>query len=105
MLRSARAAAKRGAKLLDKALPGWHRKVKITQLDMSYPFYYGDCGCVLAQAYGSYNNGLQELDIDTLTDADSKLGFNASTDNYNFDELNTAWKEQIRERRGKGKAA
>lgn len=45
-------AAARGAKFLDKKKPGWHRKVKITKLDMyvgEIGPLIGECGCVLAQ--------------------------------------------------------
>jgi hypothetical protein len=43
---------KAGASLLDKRVPGWHRNVLLTRLNMKEGFYHSEgtgCGCVLSQ--------------------------------------------------------
>jgi len=46
-------SARRGARFLDRMVPGWRKMIRLTRLEMTDPIYYvdepGECGCVLAQ--------------------------------------------------------
>lgn len=88
--------ARRGAKLLDKKLGrGWRRKIRRRNLDMSRGSYeIGECGCVLAQLYGSYDEGLEALDISW--GEDERLGFDRD-DEVGYDDLDEAWLQTLRE--------
>lgn len=46
-LKAERAAVTKGATLLDKILPGWHKKVKLSELEMSSGFH-----CMMGQLFG-----------------------------------------------------
>lgn len=85
------ARVRRGAKLLDKKMPGWYRKVKLTTLDMSYCHE-----CVLGQTHGHYFDGMQGLDV-SLGNS-SRYGFSDAQDK-NFPKLDLLWKAEIRARR------
>ena len=66
----------RGAKLLDVKMPGWAKKIDIDHLAMDEGVYDksdpNSCGCIIAQLYGVYDEGLEELfgDETLVDDAD-----------------------------------
>ncbi len=94
--RDVQRAAHRGALFLDKKLGrGWRRKIRRRDLDLAASSYEGPgtCGCVLAQIYGDYDEGLAALGIDEGW-KDMELGFDSITDSY--DELTEAWKRELR---------
>lgn len=99
-LRSIAARARRGARLLDKKLPGWHRKVKITTLDIS------ECrDCALGQAHPSgFSAGVwdvlegEEKPSRVIAPRLVYFGFDqVRGDDYG--PLTEAWKDEIRDRR------
>ena len=48
-----------GVEILDRALPGWHKKIDVASLNMAM------CDkCILGQCYGWYETGLHILDLD-----------------------------------------
>lgn len=50
------ARVQRGAKLLDKELPGWHTRINLHNLDLN------NCEqCILGQLYGDYSKGLDAM--------------------------------------------
>lgn len=99
------AAAKRGAKFLDKAIGrSWRKKIRRRELDLASPRYErGSCGCILAQldANGSYYDMQRELGLNNA--AVGRLGFDALFNEdageyfYDHDVLTDAWKKVIRE--------
>lgn len=100
-LKDARAAAKRGALLLDTHRPGWAEDVDVRTLDM------GECRqCVLGQLYQDFFPGLGRLNLPAGHEPDlaAHFGLRApwgvrETLTRCYDRLLTAWKEQIQERR------
>lgn len=107
---TAKAVVKRGAKMLDKKLPGWEKKVAITTLRMD-----DGCKCVLGQLGGKYVN-LDRLgwERDGSPDYDEMLvllgiaryepatkhGFDVNFDiGTSYADLQKAWIEEIRDRR------
>jgi len=88
-----------GARLLDEKKPGWHKKVKITTLDVA------DGGqCPLGQLYTTYWAGRDSLDLNVI--GSYRHGFVASgRHDVNIDEeyreLTRLWKDEIRARRAK----
>ncbi len=48
----------RGIELLDQHVPGWHRQLRVADLDIDDPWR-----CVLGQLFGSYLDGKEALDI------------------------------------------
>lgn len=107
------AAATRGAKKLDKMVPGWHKMIKRKQLNLALGTYaVGECGCILAQlalaktedeTVGYYSDGLKLVGMEESETA-ARFGFTlpmyaASRENKpNWDRLTKAWKILIRER-------
>lgn len=90
---------KRGAETLDKLIPGWFRKVKITELDLSC-----SCGCVIGQLDNAgYYSKLEEKG---LLEMPARYGFDiepyVDDGEREYDKLTEAWKGEIRARR-KGK--
>lgn len=101
----ARKVVARGAKSLDKRMPGWHRKVAITSLNMG-----SSCSCVLGQLAGRYVNldaigweddvrpSYSDM-VDALKLDEFKFGFDTWGREVTYDELRDAWIAAIRERR------
>lgn len=93
----------KGARFLDKEVgKNWHRKVKITKLDIRQPTVKEDgCGCVLAQlsTSGSYWKLVNDLGLNGHDTQD--LGFDGYCGFYDpiWDLLEEAWKNEIRSRR------
>lgn len=119
----ARAAARRGAKLMDKEKPGWYKPRRFSLKR----FNIADCDvCVLGQHYANGTNGYDRgIEILGLTQemgwkpgTPSWFGFNVPMDEYGYQDvvtdegavwsedrayaaLQTAWEEEIRARRAK----
>ena len=91
-----RDAVERGARLLDKAQPGWWQKVNA-------PLEMESCGlCVLGQIFGHYNAGVMTLGLEY--DARVKHGF-TTTDRFSDPDdpewpvLEKLWLDAIKMRR------
>lgn len=84
-MRSAVAAAKRGAKHLDKVLGSrsWRRKIHRRELELASPNQ-----CILGQLRPHYANLYEES-------FDSRWGFDTDY-RFDYDELNEAWKKVLR---------
>lgn len=94
--RKLKRATARGAKLLDRNLPTWFKTTQISKLDMGRATRTPQgCGCVLAQQYGNYGEGLDQLDIDDP----HELGFDYDQSPAEYPALTSAWKDEIRKRR------
>lgn len=52
------ANVQRGVELLDERLPGWRKRVNADDLSLS-----SDCDCILGQLFGSYDAGVELLDV------------------------------------------
>ena len=94
--RTALTKAKRGAAFLDAKLGrGWRRKVRRRDLNMESGLYAykGDCGCILAQLYHTYDEGAAALGIDN--DRAERLGF-LDLEAESYPELTEAWREVLR---------
>lgn len=118
--RLTRRYVRRGARLLDRHRPGWWRRVRTTRLRMDLGFLdRNGCGCVLAQVYGSYSDGLNTLEPhlrERPDDADcppEEHGFNAhyeailankDADISTFDLLDEAWTAEVTARRQRARA-
>lgn len=112
MQRTADRLVKRGAKLLDKKLPGWFKHIKVGELEMD-----NGCKCVLGQL------GTKKVNLDRLgwemggyadygdmafallnVRDDVEYGFNCYDDEdsetmVNFAELQYSWENEIATRR------
>lgn len=95
--------AARGAKLLDKKIPGWQYSVSIARLDMS-----SVNNCVLAQVHDfGYIFALEYLfGADGKAKGSIRNGFDCSAKKYSrsesfayFSYLTEAWASEIRNRR------
>lgn len=95
--------AARGAKLLDKKIPGWQYSVSIARLDMA-----SVNNCVLAQAHDfGYVFALEYLfGVEEKAESAIRYGFDCSSLKYSaresftyFDHLTDAWVSEIRNRR------
>lgn len=63
----------RGARLLDKRLPGWWRHIRLTRLNMAEGVLdprHDECGCVGAQVAAAYK---------TVRDSNEEVGFFSDT--------------------------
>jgi len=96
----AKRAAKRGAKLLDKHYPGWHRQINDAALRM---INYQDC--ILGQLTGDYERGVCALKrkgalVGPMQAAVVRHGFysTAETQRY-WHDLESAWTNEINQRR------
>lgn len=106
--RKIKARVRRGAKLMDKLFPNWHRKTKITKLDMSTGVLVDGCGCVIAQTYGNYIDGVKHMldeggldRSETWIDFTVNHGFTCDKSTEEFPILDEAWQDEIRGRRSK----
>jgi len=75
-----------GAKILDKAMPGWHKKIDLAKLDMKdYNL------CILGQLYGGYGPGYNRL---------FNNGYTSSEDDKVFGDFVSVskWKKEISQR-------
>lgn len=87
-----------GADLLDSIKQGWHLLVDRATLDQQR-----DLWCILAQLYGTYENGLLELE-DTLTKSPLNFGFDIDQAVESFqisryyEYLTLCWQHQIQAR-------
>jgi hypothetical protein len=94
--RIAEQRAGRGAQFLDRRIPGWTKKIRVRQLDIS------SCdACVLGQIYTDYVRGLHTLRISSPK-TESHLGFLHNIDRRTSNrELTRAWRTEITKRRKK----
>ena len=90
----------RGAKLLDKKMPGWEDKIH-WQLWM-----WSNSSCVLGQTFGNYFQGLQALGLPL--DQAVELGFTQKEDGgtwsqraASWSKLGQYWEREIKKRRQK----
>ena len=106
--RSFRSRVKRGAKHLDRLMPGWARKVRIRDLSMKRGLYSGkgDCGCILAQldaddGTGEWTRGAKSiLGVDWISDPLVQAeGFTLHDGELAWGMLDDLWKDEIRARR------
>ncbi len=98
--------ARRGAKLLDRKRPGWHKEVKPESLRMQSCY-----SCVLGQLYGFYFAGLEPVlgrikTYEKRTRQEHRHGFILTSDdqsyktyNEEYEALAEAWKAEILRRR------
>ena len=100
-----------GMDLLDEKVPGWERSVNLDRLDQYEATWTNDdCGCVLVQVFGSYDDGMEELRI-FKHDA-GEFGFVVGNDNItigvttsqdlhrHYQTLTAWWKRLFRARYG-----
>lgn len=82
--------ARRGAQLMDRARPGWARRVNRATLNI-------ECGisCVLGQEYGCYQSGLNRLGFGFYR----ALLYGFNTPPGNGAALTAAWQAEIGARR------
>lgn len=90
---------RKGVKLLNEQAPGWHRKVKISTLDLS-----SNDNCILGQVFGEYTNGLELLDINSNDETRNgpAHGFSLCSEewtNERIADMTEWWKKQIRAKR------
>lgn len=105
----AREAARLGAEHLDRELGGeWRTKIDLDHLDMSMGIFTSatpgnECGCVLAQLYGTYTHGVERLTVDEDAEEDVEFGFVPPESDWQvgvgygdaWTLLTEAWKEEI----------
>jgi len=87
--------AERGAKLLDRACPDWHRRVYAPEIDVDSTYF-----CPLGQVYGDYFRGRRELRLslypnDPALSADAYYGFLSL---HKKRRLNNAWRKAVKKR-------
>ncbi len=46
----------RGVKFLNQKRPGWHKEVKLTELDLYHPLH-----CLMGQLYGNFFNAMHQF--------------------------------------------
>lgn len=106
-------AVKRGAKLLDKEMPGWTESIQLTLLDMRVGVQYtrNNCGCVGAQiAFAtighdtSWVDTMKKLFGTIIYHEAERNGFTAydqltSGGKQEWKYLTELWKEEVRIRR------
>ncbi len=84
-----KAAAIRGAKLLDDKAPGWRSKVNTSKLNM-------ESRCVLDYVYGDYLQGIVILDLNSRAQIDYGFALGGLDDtDENWEELRDHWIEII----------
>jgi len=87
-----RAAINRTVKKLDKKIPRWRRLIDKDYLDIGDAY-----SCVTAHVFGSYENGLAELDIDDPVYMGLALDIEPEDNCYSdeYTKLTELWKERI----------
>jgi hypothetical protein len=75
---------KEAAELLDTAYNGWHTKIDVAKLRMTYNY-----NCILGQLYGTWEKGLERLFGMGYRDNDGVFGSLSNVD---------SWKQEINER-------
>lgn len=103
--REAQAAARRGAKLLDKddRTLNWHTRINTDTFDQE-DFWE----CILGQLFGSYVLGAFALQETGTVPAEDRVHYGFSTGEYsknshaNYARLTAAWKEEVQRRRTRG---
>lgn len=101
--------ARRGARLLDKRIPGWHNKINTEELKMDSCYR-----CVLGQIYGFYTRGLHQVfgstadDREELEHEEVLYGFVALNSEmfdgiHEYEVLTATWKAEILKRREREK--
>lgn len=100
--RACRAAARRGARLLDRTRPGWHKRVPITKLRLE-----DSCNCVLGHLDGHYATGRDRLFVGTMSERIELSRWHGFTvpSAAGWPPLTTAWVDEIRARRAADKVA
>ncbi len=94
-------AARRGARWLDKNVPGWSRKVRRRQLDLNSTQF-----CILGQIDGAENNHAFDRQVHFLGLSDDecdRLGFSVTVDLAIEEEdaygvLTEAWRDELKTR-------
>ena len=95
-----------GATYLDAEEPGWAERINVEGLDMSIgdPDRFDDpgvCGCVLAQLYGSFEEGRSVLVLNangsSAWEQSEDLGF-VSPRMADYPVLDAAWRAQVKAR-------
>lgn len=101
--------ARRGARLLDRKIPGWYSKIREQDLKMDSCYR-----CVLGQIYGFYTRGLEtvfgeiHMDREELEPEEVRHGFVALDSEmfdrvHNYEVLTATWKAEILKRREREK--
>lgn len=101
MGRSYDAAVEAGAALIDAALGrrAWDRELDFDKLDMAEP--QGECGCVLAQTFGSFAHGLFKVGLEGAPGrAVADHGFDTWTgvQRRSYERLKAAWARLVERR-------
>lgn len=81
----------RGARLMDRAQPGWAALIDTGSLNIQSNLH-----CILAQLYGSYHEGLRELGIGRLRAAG--YGFIAAFPFETYPGLTRRWRKHVTRR-------
>lgn len=83
-----------GMAFLDTRMPGWHKQLRIGDLDIG-----SDCGCVIGQLLGSYNDNIEGLGLDHHGARDygffEHVGPNRGD---RYERLTAAWRDRILDR-------
>lgn len=83
------------AKLLDKEVPGWHKKVKRNNLKMDMLD-----SCVLGQIYGNcWNDEIPDKFKNMKAFCLNQGGVNYADDSDKLKQVTELWKQEIRKRR------
>lgn len=93
---------KNGVRLLDAKVPNWREKIDLERLDInSQGFDEDGDACVLAQVFGYYSDGVDELDLN------HNVGYRVKEKNNGFwptgndpaeiELLNTEWTKAIKD--------
>ena len=103
-----------GMDLLDEKVPGWELSVNLDRLDQyesqwtevgwSSPDEFDqshNCGCVLVQVFGSYDDGMDRLNISWQNSG--TFGFNLGLNDHSFRTLTSCWKRLFRARYKEGR--
>ncbi len=83
----------RGIKALDAHVPQWRSRIEVDHIRMEISVYKNDCGCILAQLFGTYSHGMDVLKLDEWTAIE--LGFLGDC-TWDHDPLTIEWRETLR---------
>lgn len=81
-----------GVAFLDARQPGWHKRIRIGDLDIS-----SDCGCVIGQLFESYNDNPLELDYRQARDY-GFFEYAGRNRDDRYGRLTALWQDRILER-------